>query len=102
MQETKKIIIHLSVGYCGMDSDEGWIVPADTTDAELDAFAYDLALGHAETYGYYPPDDENDEEDEDAAGDKISDNIEGSWKLYDEERDAGKLCYGNGPQFNTY
>lgn len=102
MQETKIIIIHLHVGYCGMDSDEGWIVPVDMTDAELDDLANDLALDHAETYGYYPPDDENDEEDDDADGDKVSHNIEGSWKLYDEARDAGKLSYGNGPQFNTY
>ena len=106
MQETKKIIIHLSVGYAGMDTNEGWEIPTSMTEEELDDFCWDRACDHAESYGYYPPNDEDQEgEDDDCdayCGDKISNHIEGSWQDYDEKKHAGKISYGTGgPYFNT-
>ena len=102
MQDTKKIIVHLEVGYGGMDTDEGWIVPVTMTDDELSDFCWQRACDHAEMYDYYPPNDDADEEDEPAGG-KISANIEGSWKDYDVNKHAGKISYGiGGPQFNEY
>ena len=104
MENTKKIIVHLEVGYCGMDTDEGWIVPVSMTEEELGEFCWQRACDHAEMYGYYPPNDDAEEDDEDEPdGDQISNNIEGSWKDYDEKKHAGKLTYGTGgPQFQEY
>jgi hypothetical protein len=101
MENTKKIIVHLEVGYAGMSTDEGWIVPVSMTEEELSEFCWERACDHAEMYGYYPPNDDADEEDEDEpSGDNISHNIEGSWQDYNEKKHAGKISYGRGgPQF---
>jgi hypothetical protein len=106
MENTKKIIVHLEVGYAGMDTNEGWIVPVSMTEEELGEFCWERACDHAEMYGYYPPsdgsDDMEDEDEMDTDGDNVSNNIDGSWKDYDEEKHAGKLTYGKGgPQFQV-
>ena len=104
---TKKIIIHLHTGYCGTESDEGWIVPADIDEKELDDHCYSLAVDNAERYGIYPLDQYADCEevsDEELDSSEYSDNIEGSWELYDEAKHRGKITYGNhtGPNWNIY
>lgn len=39
-------------GYCGCDIDEVSVFPDDTTDEELDQYAYEMAIDNAETYEY--------------------------------------------------
>lgn len=104
----KKIVISLHTGYCGMDAKEGWEVPDDISEAELDDLCWSRALEHAEMYGIYPPnsgsDDIEDMDDMDTDGDNISNNIEGSCEAYDPKKHDGYLTYGHGdkPSFSIY
>lgn len=76
----KKVVLFLHTGFCGMDAYEFWEVPEDLPDEHLSEFAWERAVDHAESYGIYPlPDYEIDDEDADC----YSENIEGSWELYD-------------------
>jgi hypothetical protein len=84
----KHYIVHMYVGYAGMDGYEALSMPDDATEEEIQEEAHYMALDHAESYGYYPPDCDYDEEDEEDTwnSDKISDNIEGYAELYDPEK----------------
>lgn len=86
----KKIFFKYHTGFCGSDGYEVAEFEDDVTDEELDQFAWDQALSNAETYGIYPneamPDDYDEEE---SCGDEYSDNIEGCWEVYDEEKHGG-------------
>lgn len=85
----KHYIVHMSVGYAGMDAYAALSMPDDATEEEVDQEAWYMALDHAESYGYYPPDcdyDEEDEEEDSWNSDKISDNIEGCPELYNPEK----------------
>lgn len=101
MENTRKIFITLHTGYCGMDGHEGWIVPASSTQEELDDLAWERAVEHAAMYGVYPPDDKEDGEEEPVYSGY---NIDGSWKEYDEKKHSPYLCYGSNskPQFQEY
>lgn len=76
----RKIVFHLHVGFAGMDDTRLIIFDDNPTNKELYDIASDLALDWADMYGYYPPSDEDDEDDE-----HVSENIEGSWEEYNEE-----------------
>lgn len=86
----KKIIFHLTTGLCGMDSHKVLEYDDDVTEAQLDQECWDLAVGNAEMYGYYPlewydsSDDEEDEEDEDQYIE-----VSGTWEVYDENEHSG-------------
>lgn len=81
----KHYIVHMHVGYAGMDGHDILSMPDDATEEEVQDEAQLMALGHAESYGYYPPSDEYSEEDDDDS-DKISDNIEGWAEPYDPDK----------------
>ena len=92
--EYVKIVVHCHTGYCGMDSWDFYEVPASSTDQERDDLAWECALENAASYGIYPtsdrPDDEGPEDfDEEPDSDSYSDNIEGSWYLYDADEHDG-------------
>ncbi len=78
----------MHTGYSGMDSHEAYLVPDDIPNDVLDDWAYWKAVDHAESYGIYPPSDEEEEEPN-----YPGDNIEGHWRLF-EEKDSGKVLYG--------
>lgn len=73
--ENKLWFVKMEVGFCGMDGTCVIEMPADATEQEVQEEAWQCALDHAESYGYYPYPDEEVDEDED--GDQYSDNIEG-------------------------
>lgn len=85
----RKMIVHLSVGFAGMDGYEALLVEDDATEEEIAQEAWYMALDHAERYGYYPTDDyrEDDEDEDDPWNrDSYSDNIDGCAEDYDPDR----------------
>lgn len=87
----KHYIVHMHVGYAGMDGHDILSMPDDATMEEVQDEAQLMALEPAESYGYYPPSDEYPEEeddDDDSAwnSDQISDNIEGWAEPYDPDK----------------
>jgi len=88
----RKIYFTYHTGYCGMDSHEVVEFPNDVTDLELDDHAWQEALQHAESYGIYPPSDEDFDEDGFETEDSpcySGENIEGSWEEYNPEEHDG-------------
>jgi len=89
----RKIYFIYSTGYVGMDGHEVREYPDDVTDLELDDAAWQGALDHAESYGIYPPTDEDfdelgfEKETEDAPI-YSGDGIEGWWENYDPNKHA--------------
>lgn len=103
----KKIVISLDAGFCGTDLKEGWEVPDDISEDELNDLCWQRAKDHAEMYGIYPRceyEDCEDISDEELDSDDYSDNIEGSWEPYDPEKHDSYLTYGSNdrPQFNQH
>jgi hypothetical protein len=98
MNNTRKIILTLRTGHAGRGTNEGWIVPDNLTDDELWVLADERAVENAESYGIYRLG-----EGEEASGDYSGENIEGSWKEYDENKHAGCISFGTcGPKFQEY
>ncbi len=92
----RKIIFHYSVGFAGMDGNDARAYPDDVTEDALNRDAWEGALFHAESYGYYPEEDtpfDHDDEDEDS--DCYTHGIEGSWEDYDPEK-HDELVPGGG------
>lgn len=98
----RKIIFQLEVGYAGMDATDNGLFPDDVTDEELDQEAWERAVQHAESYGYYPSSYKEDGYDEeyDEEGDHYSDNIEGWWEDYDPEKHDGLVSGGGEWQWD--
>ena len=80
---TRKIVLFLHTGYCGMDAWEFWEVPNTATEDELSALAWERAKDNAEMYGLYPREEYSDEPDYDENSESYSDGIEGSFQDYD-------------------
>lgn len=76
----QKIYIKCTTDYPGMTAHYFFEVPEDTTHAELDDFAHNLALDNAESYGIYPWREDGDQDCE------CSDSIAGHWELYVPEK----------------
>jgi hypothetical protein len=90
-KDMKKIFMHASTGYCGMDLNQVVQVPVETTNEELDSWAWQEALQNAESYGYYETAEDSEEEDEDR-DEWTTDQIDCYWEPYDEKKHYG-LCY---------
>lgn len=69
----RKMIAFLSTGFAGMDACEALLVEDTATEYDIDQDCWFMALFHAENYGIYPP----NENDEDEDSENTSDNIEG-------------------------
>ena len=77
----RRIAFHLYAGYAGTDTCEVLEFPDGTSDEEISNEAWEMALAHADMYGYYPFPEDATEEDED--NECYTDNIEGLWEEYD-------------------
>jgi hypothetical protein len=80
----KKIVFFYDVGFAGSQTAEVIEFDDNVTDEDLDQYAWESALGWAESYGVYPESDrelsgELDEEFDEC----YSHNIEGYWEVYD-------------------
>ncbi len=94
-----KIVIH-TFACVGAEECTTYILERDYTETELSDIAWQEGVQYAESYGIYPPseeDDENESEDED--GDWRSEDIEGWWELYNAEEHDGLLIYGSNKDF---
>jgi hypothetical protein len=102
----RKMVLRLECGI-GTDTAEFYLVPDEIDQEQLDDYAWEKALANADTYGIYPESDrpEEDEDDEDApdswTSDTYSDDIEGWWEVYDEEKHDG-LRVGGGDHWEEY
>lgn len=98
----RKMVLFVS---CGVGTKEAtaYLVPANTPQEALDDYAWEAALQHAESYGYYPeserPED-LDEEEEDY--DTYTDNIEGWFVEYDAKEHDGELIFGSNSTFTWH
>ena len=96
MDDTKKIVVHLSTGYCGMDAHEFYEINADATEDDITEFCWELALDNAAAYGIYPAEEIMQDDDID-----FSYNISGYYEDYNpEEHDKFIVGNTNTPVFN--
>lgn len=97
----KKYIVFMYVGFCGMDGVEALCMDDNHTQEELENAVWEMAVNHAEMYGYYPeheaPEDyDPDSEDFDEnSGDNYVDSIEGYAEEYDPEKHDGHSIGGS-------
>ena len=97
----RRVVFFASCG-TGTDTAEAYIIDASEVaewdDERLSNEAWSFAKDHAETYGVYPPEfDEDGEIVEDEAGlhGFEWDDVEGYWEEYDAEKHDGHLLRGN-------
>ena len=88
------MIAFLSVGYAGMGACEAMLVEDSATEDEIQQEAYYLALQNAEMYGFYPPNEGDDEDAETENSDQYSSNIEGYAVDYVPDRHDGQRSGG--------
>ena len=94
----RKIVICMSAGIAGSDGYEFWEFPDSVTEKELEDFAWQSGVQHADMYGIYP--EQEYTEDEVAADpDSYSSDIEGYWVEYDSKEHDGHSMTGT-PQWN--
>lgn len=94
----RKIVICMDAGMAGTDDYEFWEFPDDITVKELNDFAWQAGVHHADMYGIYPQAEYTDDE-VDADPESYSDNIEGYWEEYDSKKHDGYSMTGT-PQWN--
>jgi hypothetical protein len=88
----RKLVLFLDTGFCGTDEHEFWLVPNHVSDEVLNLYAWQRAIEHAASFGIYPECDRESDEDEDEDGwdgDEYTDNIEGWWEPYEEDKHRG-------------
>lgn len=97
-----KVVLHMDAGMAGTGASEAYMLVRDYTEETLYEIAYHRGLDHAAMYGVYPECDKpEDWDEEDNYGEEYSDNIEGYWELYNEEKHEGKCSYDSkGVVFN--
>ena len=78
----RKIVFHCQTNTIGTDSWHFVEVYPNITSKELDDLARGYALDNAESYGIYPPYDDDTDDEAEAA----DDSIEGSWYDYVPEK----------------
>jgi hypothetical protein len=95
-----RIVIGMNAGMCGTDNMEGYVLTQDYTDEELGDIAWNIGVEHASMYGVYPECDRPEGEEDDEDGETYSENIEGWWEEYNQEKHEGHITYGmEGPTF---
>lgn len=81
----KKYVVHMSVGYTGMDGVDALLVEDDWTEEQIQQEPYYMAVDHAESYGYYPSENgfSEDEDEHEDSNDHYVDSIDGWAEPYD-------------------
>ena len=84
---TFKYFFKYETGQCGTDGYDVIEYDEQPTIEELDQDAWEGAVDNASMFGIYPMSDApEDYEDDDYEGDEYSDDISGSWEVYNEEK----------------
>ncbi len=78
----RKLIAILNTGYYGSEEHVAFSVDDDASEVEINEIVYGMALDHADSYGYYPDDDDDFDEDNDG----YTNGIEGAWEDYEPEK----------------
>ena len=94
----RKLVLHLDAGIAGTDTAEAYLVPDDVTENELDDFAWERAIDHAQSFGMYPESERPEDCDEDEK-DSYTDNIEGWFEEYNAKEHDCILTYGANSTF---
>ena len=99
MSDTRKIIVHLYTGYCGMDAHEFYEINTDATEEAISEFCWELARDNAEMYEIYPAENMPVDISEDDMV-QYSYNIEGFYEDYNPEK-HDRFMTGNSdePEF---
>jgi hypothetical protein len=79
----RKMIVHCSAGFAGMDGMYELEVADDASEEEISEAANEMALEHASMYGIEPYGDVDEDDLDDEAHEHYSDNIEGWAEDYD-------------------
>jgi hypothetical protein len=79
----KRYVVELETGYVGMTTHEALPMPEDHTEDELAQMVWDMAVDHASSYGIYPGDSFDPEDEEECY---YGENIGGYAELYDPEK----------------
>lgn len=89
-QEYKKMVLLLDGGIVGTNTAEFYLVHKDTSQEDLDADGWQLAVDWAANFGVYPecdrPEDEDDEDDENYDSGEYSDDICYTWEEYNPDK----------------
>jgi hypothetical protein len=94
----------MDAGQVGTDAWEFYEVPDDVTEEELNDYAWQLGIQHAEMYGIYPREEyaaDPDISDEELDSDSYSDDISGWWEDYDPEK-HDKYSHNGTPHWEQY
>lgn len=97
----RKIVINMNAGMVGTDAYEFYEVPDGVTDEQLDEFAWQRGIENAETYGIHYTPYYWDDEDFDPDDEHYSENIEGWWESYDQEK-HDDFSYTGTPHWEQY
>ncbi len=93
----RKLVLFLEAGV-GTKEASAWLISDEVSQEDLEDFAEQQALEHAESYGRYPesqrPEDASEDEEDD-----YSDDIDGWWEAYDSDKHDGQLTYGSNSSF---
>ena len=81
----RKLIVHLSTGYCGMDAYDALGVPEDWSSRQIDDEVWSMACQHAESWGYPYADFEDEEVSEEDYQDWMSNHVDYWWEDYEPE-----------------
>lgn len=78
----RKIVCIVHAGMCGTDAAEFIEVEDGTTDEQLNAMCWDIAIQNADMYGIMNRADYEDSENYDEEDESYSDDIGGFWEDY--------------------
>ena len=105
--ELRKFVLHLDAGIPGTDMYEPYLVPTTVTAKDMEDYARQRAIEHAEMYGIYHPQEEGDEDDDEDADDEYEtlyqsywDNVGGSWEPYDSDKHDGLILCASGSEIS--
>jgi hypothetical protein len=85
----KKYVVHMFAATVGTECAEMLEMPDDHTQEDLNSVVWDMALQHAESYGYYPIEDAPEEFEDEEHQDSYTEHIEGWAEPYDPELHDG-------------
>lgn len=100
-----KMVLRLHAGIAGTDFAEFFLVPVGTTQDELDEYAYQRAIEHAESYGIYPTEsmpEDCDSDEDDLNEDSYSDSMEGWFERYDPKEHDGMVTGFGGIHWQEF
>ena len=101
-QEYKKMVLLLYGGIVGTDTAEFYLVHKDTSQEDLDADGWQMAVEWAGQFGVYPECDRpEDEDDENHDNGEYSDDICYTWEEYVPEK-HDMLRVGNDESWHKY